>query len=290
VIAPPRTLSRLCALALLSVYSAIGACGQEVVLGVEPDAGDGGAQGPLRPHLCFDKACGAGCVMPECRDPAAECALEERKAACNASGFCAVLDQPICGPGDECAGKPCGAPCSPCPPDLPECPAKNQFVCDRFGACVYGVTSCPCEGCPFPPYVACAGSECGDPCRVCPPNDPSCIEPAGGRVCGMDGLCRPLAEVTCPAPDCAGKPCGTPCGPCDASQPGCPPFQGGPRCDLSGACRFQPVSCYDPCAGKACGAPCTLCAPNDPACVQASGPRACSELGQCLYKPVCPAP
>ena len=63
-------------------------------------------------------------------------------------------------------------------------------MCDRNGECVAGPVSCG-EG-------PCANKSCGDPCTVCAPDEPGCVEPAGVKECSPAGVCEP-APAQCPS-------------------------------------------------------------------------------------------
>lgn len=133
-----------------------------------------------------------------------------------------------------------------------------------------------CDPSQVPPYDPCAGKSCGDSCKACPPDDPSCFETAVVKACDARGLCAPAGTFVCSAADCAGKPCGTPCdAPCPLGAP-CPAPV---ACDGKGACAPLTISlCGGPCAGKACGEACTY----DPPCRLASPPcMVPSVVGQC---------
>jgi hypothetical protein len=64
--------------------------------------------------------------------------------ACDPWGNCRPVSDVLCTPPDICTGKPCGAPCIVCPPDLPDCPppAMPPPLCGLDGQCHFGLVMC----------------------------------------------------------------------------------------------------------------------------------------------------
>ncbi len=135
----------------------------------------------------------------------------------------------------------------------------------------------------------CAGKICGDACRACPPDDPSCVETADIKACSGEGLCVTEGTFKCDAPgDCSGKACGAPCvyePPCRLSDPPCMMPSSAGLCGADGQCwpESTPPDCAAPppswgCTGKACGDYCNPCAPGT-ACLAVMS--ACDAQGQC---------
>jgi hypothetical protein len=42
---------------------------------------------------------------------------------------------------------------------------------------------------PATPWSPCAGKKCGEPCQLCPPDAPNCVEDAALKTCNLDGKC-----------------------------------------------------------------------------------------------------
>ncbi len=194
-----------------------------------------------------------------------------------------------------------------------------------FALVLAATTGAPRQGCGNgtnggtpPAYDPCAGKACGEGCRVCPPDDPACVETMVVKACDPFHRCVPQVEGLCAAATgaCEGKACGTPCTidpPCRSATPPCmmPSIAG--RCDSTGACNpepptpdFCPPAPSWGCVGKTCGDSCGFCPPGtDPAecpvptfaatacdaalqCVTV-GTFTCSPQAACLGKP-CGAP
>jgi hypothetical protein len=105
-----------------------------------------------------------------------------------------------------CDGKSCGEPCSLCPPGEADCrEAVGSKACDPTGQCRMLPFACeppsaaPAQDSPEA-YVACSGKRCGEPCSICPPGAPDCVETAEPKVCNQDGRCVPAPAT------CTGKP------------------------------------------------------------------------------------
>ena len=140
-------------------------------------------------------------------------------------------------------------------------------------------------------YDPCAGKACGDPCRLCAPDDEGCLEPAVpptfATVCDAQRRCV-VAEVMngpvsslCHDP-CAGKACGDACSLCAPGDTGCVEPASVKHCDPGGRClEGSPAfACPHPdCAGKACGDPCNPCGP-DAVCPTFMA-SACDRFGGC---------
>jgi hypothetical protein len=186
------------------------------------------------------------------------------------NGQC-VGGYPTCG-WEPCAGKPCGAPCSDCSPNDPDCveTAVLKF-CDERGGCGMAYPQCgggqcttskdciqpgaPCEICPDGSY-ACPGAECVN--GQCVYSSESC-----GSVCQTDKDCPLL---------------GAPCQKCADGTISCPST----KC-VAGQCSYDFPGCggYEPCAGKKCGDTCTQCSPNDPSCSETAVIKYCDSAGGC---------
>lgn len=138
------------------------------------------------------------------------------------------------------------------------------------------------------PYQPCADRACGEPCRVCPPDDPGCVETAEIKACSAEGKC--VSRVTpfaCPMPDpCAGRACGSECVislPCHFAVPACLAPQQLGHCDISGQCLpgdFGSCAPHPDCLGKACGKGCNPCGPGS-VCPTLMA-SACDPWGRCV--------
>jgi hypothetical protein len=127
-----------------------------------------------------------------------------------------------------------GAPCRKCD--------DGSFVCPEVDCikhrCVYDFPSCPA------PFDPCAGKSCGDTCRLCPPDQPGCIETDVVKFCQPDGSC------SAPMPECA-----------PAEKVSCGGFAAFP-CPGSGSCVDDPSDDCDPRNGGAdCPGMC-ICKPS----------------------------
>lgn len=146
----------------------------------------------------------------------------------------------------------------------------------------------------------CALKPCGEPCRVCDPNDPGCVETAELKFCQIDGTCAPLtptcgAENPCAVTLC---PVNTTCvvletyppqaqcvgvDPCAAVQ--CPT---GSQC-ANGVC--SPVQTGVPCGGlsgtRCPGAGSCIDDPLD-TCTPQAGGRDCAGICRCALTGSCP--
>jgi hypothetical protein len=111
---------------------------------------------------------------------------------CNGAGVCVEGAVACEQPYEPCAGKACGAVCSPCDPEDPNCPdADVETLCTDDGACVEGDVLCA------PPYDPCADKTCGDPCTLCDPNDPECSEDGEEKACDPASECVSAREDLC---------------------------------------------------------------------------------------------
>ncbi len=158
----------------------------------------GGPSCPQPVDPCLDQPCGTACgpcdpLNPTCVDPSG---APTPLFACDGMGHC--VPGPLGCPGfDPCANVPCGMPClPPCDPAMtPGCVVwPANLVCDASGACV-DISMVVCA--PPPPWEPCVGKVCGDPCTLCPPTDPNCMEPPGAKACDVTGACVP-DPVMCP--------------------------------------------------------------------------------------------
>jgi hypothetical protein len=131
-------------------------------------------------------------------------------------------------------------------------------------------------------YDPCAGKACLEPCRLCPPDEPGCVENASYEVCDPGGRCVSWSPaVVCEPPDpCAGKACGNACAiepACRFESPPCmlPDVAG--QCDAAGLC--VPGGAFTcpaagSCVDRGCGVPCTA--------MDATAPMACDGEGSCV--------
>jgi hypothetical protein len=174
---------------------------------------------------------------------------------------------------DPCAGKPCGAECSVCAPNDPEC-AETAVLkyCDESGGCGQAFPLCAPQQCTTSndcPVDLGPCEQCPDGSLACPSVD--CI--AGACVYSTDSCqgqqCK--SDDDCPQ-------IGAPCQQCPDGSVACP-FSG---CE-NGQCvgGFPGCPGYEPCAGKACGDSCTQCPPNDPECSETAVLKYCDANGGC---------
>ena len=251
------------------------ACTKNVPLGGGAGGGGAGAGNTGPACTTVDE-----CVQPEscalCADGTTSCPTTD----C-VQGQC-VATWPDC-PAAECTvPEDCpaiGAPCQVCPDGSSACPTSDCVN----GQCVGSFPSCP-------GYDPCAGKLCGEPCTICDPADPNCVQPA------VEMYCDDLAQCTMNFPLCSVQQCSSPtdCATIDVCQL-CP--DGSTSCATSDCVNGQCVTTwpgctgYDPCAGKLCGESCTLCDPADPNCDEVAVSKYCDGLGQCgMNYPVCGGP
>jgi len=212
-----------------------------------------------------------------------------------------------------CDWKPGGEVC--------EAGATKQVDCNTC-TCEAGAWACTEKACA--PYDPCLGSACGDPCTVCDPADPDCVETQELKACNALGVCvsatpdlgcggeecklGDIKQVDCNScgctdgvwtctqiacevyEPCAGKICGDACTVCDPGAEGCVETDVIKACDPQGACVPEvPELCaaapYDPCAGKLCGEACAICDPDDPECVETQELKVCNAEGVCVSDP-----
>ncbi len=92
-----------------------------------------------------------------------------------------------------CAGKTCGASCSLCPPNDPNCVETAVLKwCHPGGECKAVAPACA----PPPPYQPCANKVCGQACTICNPIDLNCFETAVLKACTKTGECQ-ASPVSC---------------------------------------------------------------------------------------------
>jgi len=249
---------------------------------------------------CSGAPCGAECKLCDPKDP--NCVEDASLKFCGADGKCGGA-YPDCGPVQTCTtDKECpaiGAPCQACPDGSAACPWSK---CEK-GQCVSGFDSCqgqeckldedcpailaPCQQCPdgkfacpysscengkcvggfegCAGYDPCAGKNCGEPCKVCPPDDPKCVEDAVLKVCDEKGACAPSIPVCDPNPgqckldsDCPAieicKPCpGGACAVMACTNGACGwecPLPTSPECKLDSDC--PAIEACKQCPGGAC--------------------------------------
>lgn len=289
------------------------------------DDGDCAAQGACRPCEPLRYACPeVRCVAGQCEETEALCAGKPcAPVAAVAVGPCEFslgwrwdgvacgmllgcsCEGPNCGalaaseadcwegregcldPGIPCAGKPCGAPCSPCPP-WASC-LEAPYSCDAAGTCGEGEPFCPSclvdAECVSPPPLACPngvlvtpsatceGGACIVPPYECPPfNICDDTNVFGSAVPGcpfefygffwFNGACREFSSCGVDNPELL-QPDWTSC---QALREGCPgtPCQGVEDCHVVTEC--------------------PLCPGGESAC-----PSVACVAGACAYTPgVCP--
>ncbi len=219
---------------------------------------------------------GCGCEGPGCA----------RLTATEAS--CAQGREGCVNPALPCQGKPCGAPCAPCPSGL-SC-GESPYRCDAQGVCAAGEPTC----------VSCLSDEdCVDPAPLACPNS---------AILQLESTCE-AGKCKVPVGEC---PPVSICDNTDYSESaviGCQEIFWG-FVWINGACREltacsigidpellypQWSSCYNPrkdCAGAPCQEAsdcpavtvCSTCPSGESAC-----PAATCEAGSCRYQEgVCP--
>ena len=178
------------------------------------------------------------------------------------------------GTWDPCAGKPCGAECSACPPNDPGC-AETAVLkyCDANGGCGQAFPVCG------PPNQCQSNEDCpqpGAPCEPCPDGSWACpsTECIGGQCVFNGGSCQ--GQQCKEAADCPAI--GAPCQLCSDGSVACPWTD----C-VNGVCvgGFPGCPGWDPCDGKACGEQCKQCPPNDPGCEETAVLKFCDQNGSC---------
>lgn len=149
-------------------------------------------------NACRSKSCGESCRL--CPPGASNCFETAVIKQCNAKGKCSDK-APLCGGGaldagpapyNPCAGKSCGAGCTLCRPEDPNCfetavpkQCNAEGTCsDKAPACGGGVTDAGPA-----PYDPCAGKSAGERCSLCAPGNMFCFEPAVVLVCNAAGKC-----------------------------------------------------------------------------------------------------
>ena len=169
-------------------------------------------------------------------------------------GDCEMQDSGSCGwtviecpeaPYDACEEKVCGEECSPCDPEVGDCPAATVvWFCDASGVCVDNDVTCDEDLCAD---VVCEGAD---------------------AVCEGDTL---MGGYT--------SSCDAATGECQSS-PAEPPVECEFGC-ADGACLPEPGDAYDPCADKACGETCSICDPTDNDCMETAEVKGCNHSGVC---------
>jgi hypothetical protein len=92
---------------------------------------------------------------------------------------------------EPCADKGCGEDCALCAPDDPMCvETAVPKACDPSGICTDAVVTCDEPVDAGGAYDPCAGKACGESCRLCPPTDINCFEPAVIKQCNLAGKCN----------------------------------------------------------------------------------------------------
>jgi hypothetical protein len=176
------------------------------------------------------------------------------------------------GNSNPCAGKPCGAACSDCPPDAMACDAALRY-CDASGQCgaAFPVCENECET-----SMDCAVVDL--PCQICPDGSYSCpgAECQAGRCISTYPTCgsQCMTDMDCPA-------ILAPCQPCPGGMmASCPTSE----C-VMGRCTTGWPGCggEDPCAGRACGDPCSTCTGME--CPVSDIALVCNAEGKCAAEP-----
>ncbi len=195
--------------------------------------------------------------------------------------------------GGPCENRACGESCTVTAADGTSltgyCDAQGRcgFLCEPNGS--DGGCDLVAPDCSDDVYDPCAGLSCGDICRLCPPDDPTCVETTEVKVCNEHGECTSLYPQctepgTCSSDaDCAeGEVCEEGfCrpGPCICAD--------GSLCDENGQCGSN----GGPCAGKVCGDLCDPCEgdPNADGCITVIS--FCQADGACRpERPICEGP
>lgn len=164
-------------------------CAETAVLKVCDPAGACVVQGtpftcPGLPNPCAGLTCGSECVISlPCHAATPPCEAPQGLGRCDLSGLCLPDGAGTCEPSADCAGKACGASCSPCGPGQ-VCPTFAATACDPWGRCVAAL----------PGLCACDGKACGASCDPC---DGLCSHPYAS-TCDGTGHCRPVGHgLTC---------------------------------------------------------------------------------------------
>ncbi len=138
-------------------------------------------------------------------------------------------------------------------------------------------------------YDPCEGASCGDPCTLCDPADPDCVETMDLKVCGADGLCGSQSRVACKGSANAltkSEAANLYATSADLGRDHCDElgWYGDGVCDAfcpnpDPDCDAQPT--YAPCDGATCGDTCTLCDPSDTDCYETTVVKFCQADGSC---------
>ena len=102
-------------------------------------------------------------------------------ASCTADADCRLFSD-YCG-GCNCRPLAASDPDPTCPTPPVSClvdPCRDQKAACKDGRC----TAVAGRG-----YDPCAGKKCGDPCRLCAPDDANCMETAVMKQCNAQGTC-----------------------------------------------------------------------------------------------------
>jgi hypothetical protein len=172
----------------------------------------------------------------------------------------------------ECAGRPCNAPCTPVgnarDSDAAEPPVG---YCAPDGTCSSVPSMCSEPECRI-------DGDCAVPevCAICDDGSSRC---ATARCAG--GVCEVL-EPECPPACQSDEDCGVPllpCGTCPDGTSACP----GASCQMGKCVTNIPLCPGDPCEGLACGDPCTPGASSGSGQEGATAIMTCNQAGQCVY-------
>jgi hypothetical protein len=69
---------------------------------------------------------------------------------------------------------------------------KRHGLLFVFAVTLAAAISVGCGG-----YDACGDKNCGDPCTVCDPDDPECVESTEAKACNSRGVCATAASPMC---------------------------------------------------------------------------------------------
>jgi hypothetical protein len=149
--------------------------------------------------LALASGCGDRITLGTLPAPSPSSTSTPDGSACGPFGCDAALYD--AGPYDPCAGKSCGEICDPCAPHDPSCTIISaDRRCDRHGACASSPAVCGDAGSNDAAggagaYDPCAGKACGEACKLCPPDDPLCVESEEIKTCGKDAVCSSSSKT-----------------------------------------------------------------------------------------------
>jgi len=159
-----------------------------------------------------------------------------------------------------------------------------------LGAALFAMAGCEFDPQQQQPNVPgdCALKGCGESCRVCDPNDPTCVETAEVKFCQGDGTCAPLTP-TCGAEN----PCAVTLCPSNTTCVVLHSYPPQAHCVAADACAAVQCPTGRQCIGGACvpaqvGAPCgtNVCGAGEFCCNASCG--TCAPLGGACTQQFCP--